>query len=190
MRTVSWSSRTVLNRFAVCAGTWVFFGIMVSERPATVSTPYVNTIPRESEPFFPGDEHIERRIRAFIRWNAAVMVSRANVHHPSLGGHLLRKAQALVEHGEEHTLDLQVPIQPSLDQPDGVEHQRAFAKPGQELPAQPRRAPTREREQRDHHEQCNDVVANPVAGHGDGGRQNQPENKSGFSRHVSLRNQS
>ena len=40
--------------------------------PATVSTPYVNTISPEEEPFFPGDEDIERRIRAFIRWNAAV----------------------------------------------------------------------------------------------------------------------
>ena len=46
--------------------------------PATVSTPYVNTIPREQEPWFPGDEHIERRIRRFIRWNAAMMVVKAN----------------------------------------------------------------------------------------------------------------
>ncbi len=46
------------------------------EFPATVSTPYINTIPREHEPWFPGDEHVERRIRAFIRWNAAVMVAR------------------------------------------------------------------------------------------------------------------
>src|ERR1700685_2771759 len=42
--------------------------------PATVSTPYVNTIPTDEQPEFPGDEHIERRIRAYIRWNAAVMV--------------------------------------------------------------------------------------------------------------------
>jgi len=35
--------------------------------PATVSTPYVNTIPADQEPWFPGDEHIERRIRAYIR---------------------------------------------------------------------------------------------------------------------------
>jgi len=41
----------------------------------TVSSPYINTIPPEREPWFPGDEHIERRIRAFIRWNAAVMVT-------------------------------------------------------------------------------------------------------------------
>src|SRR5205823_2922017 len=46
--------------------------------PATVSTPYINTIPPEDEPWFPGDEYMERRIRAYIRWNAAVMVTRAN----------------------------------------------------------------------------------------------------------------
>ena len=56
--------------------------------PAQVSTPYINTIPPEQEPWFPGDEHIERRIRAFIRWNAAVMVSRANNRAPGIGGHL------------------------------------------------------------------------------------------------------
>ena len=56
--------------------------------PATVSTPYVNTIPREQEPWFPGDEYLERRIRAFIRWNAAAMVVRANKHADGIGGHL------------------------------------------------------------------------------------------------------
>jgi pyruvate dehydrogenase E1 component len=56
--------------------------------PATVSTPYVNTIPPEEEPWFPGDEHIERRIRAYIRWNAAVMVVKANKHADGIGGHL------------------------------------------------------------------------------------------------------
>ena len=53
--------------------------------PATVSTPYVNTIPREQEPWFPGDEHIERRIRAFVRWNAAMMVVKANQHAEGVG---------------------------------------------------------------------------------------------------------
>src|SRR4051794_23024498 len=43
-----------------------------------VSTPYVNTIPTDRQPWFPGDEHVERRIRRFIRWNAAVMVIKAN----------------------------------------------------------------------------------------------------------------
>jgi pyruvate dehydrogenase E1 component len=56
--------------------------------PATVSTPYVNTIPAEEEPWFPGDELLERRIRAFIRWNAAVMVIKANKHADGIGGHL------------------------------------------------------------------------------------------------------
>ena len=46
--------------------------------PALRSTDYINTIPPEREPWFPGDEEIERRIRAFIRWNAAVTVSDAN----------------------------------------------------------------------------------------------------------------
>src|SRR3954454_8092573 len=56
--------------------------------PATVSTPYVNTIPREQEPWFPGDEHIERRIRAFVRWNAAMMVVKANKHSDGIGAYL------------------------------------------------------------------------------------------------------
>ncbi|MGH9214086.1 MAG: pyruvate dehydrogenase (acetyl-transferring), homodimeric type [Acidimicrobiales bacterium] len=56
--------------------------------PATVSTPYFNTIPPEQEPWFPGDEFLERRIRAYIRWNAAVMVIKANKHADGIGGHL------------------------------------------------------------------------------------------------------
>jgi len=56
--------------------------------PATVSTPYINSISPELEPWFPGDEHMERRIRAFIRWNAAVMVTRANHLSDGIGGHL------------------------------------------------------------------------------------------------------
>ena len=72
--------------------------------PATVSTPYVNTIPPEEEPFFPGDEHLERRIRAFIRWNAAVMVVKANKHADGIGGHLATFASsaALYEVGFNH----------------------------------------------------------------------------------------
>src|SRR6202161_14085 len=46
--------------------------------PGLRSTDFINTIPPEREPWFPGDEYVERRIRAYIRWNAAVMVSRAN----------------------------------------------------------------------------------------------------------------
>ncbi|HEY4375528.1 MAG TPA: pyruvate dehydrogenase (acetyl-transferring), homodimeric type, partial [Acidimicrobiales bacterium] len=59
--------------------------------PASVQTPYVNTIPpgdQEQEYWFPGDELMERRLRAFIRWNAAVMVVKANKHADGIGGHL------------------------------------------------------------------------------------------------------
>ncbi len=54
----------------------------------SISTDYINTIPTEQQPFFPGDEHVERRIRAFIRWNAAAMVIRANKKSDGIGGHL------------------------------------------------------------------------------------------------------
>ena len=54
--------------------------------PATVSTPYVNTIPADAEPWFPGNEYVERRIRAYIRWNAAAMVTRANSRSEGIGG--------------------------------------------------------------------------------------------------------
>jgi pyruvate dehydrogenase E1 component len=72
--------------------------------PSTVSTPYVNTIPRDQEPWFPGDEYVERRIRAYIRWNAAVMVSRANHRSEGIGGHLATYASsaALYEVGFNH----------------------------------------------------------------------------------------
>ena len=72
--------------------------------PNTVSSPYINTIPPEKEPWFPGDEHIERRIRAFIRWNAAVMVSRANKRAKGIGGHLATYASSasLYEVGFNH----------------------------------------------------------------------------------------
>jgi len=72
--------------------------------PATVSTPYVNTIPPDQEPWFPGDEQLERRIRAYIRWNAAVMVSRANTVSKGIGGHLATYASSasLYEVGFNH----------------------------------------------------------------------------------------
>ena len=50
--------------------------------PALRSTDYINTIPPEREPWFPGDEDVERRIRAFLRWNAAIMVSERQPQGP------------------------------------------------------------------------------------------------------------
>ncbi|MGI8887397.1 MAG: pyruvate dehydrogenase (acetyl-transferring), homodimeric type [Nocardioidaceae bacterium] len=72
--------------------------------PGLRSTDYLNTIPPEREPWFPGDEQIERRIRAFIRWNAAVMVSRANRKGLEVGGHIAtyQSAASLYEVGFNH----------------------------------------------------------------------------------------
>ncbi len=72
--------------------------------PPMISTHYVNTITPEDEPPFPGDEEMERRIRRLIRWNAAVMVIRANIRSPGLGGHLSTYASAagLYEVGFNH----------------------------------------------------------------------------------------
>jgi pyruvate dehydrogenase E1 component len=72
--------------------------------PALTSTDYVNTIPTENEPWFPGDEDIERRYRAYIRWNAAVMVHRAQRPGVGVGGHISTYASsaALYEVGFNH----------------------------------------------------------------------------------------
>ena len=72
--------------------------------PGLRSTDYINTIPPEREPWFPGDEYVERRIRAYIRWNAAIMVSRANRPGLGVGGHIATYASAasLYEVGFNH----------------------------------------------------------------------------------------
>src|SRR5690349_24598541 len=72
--------------------------------PALRSTDYINTIPPEREPWFPGDEETERRIRAFIRWNAAVMVSSANRKGLEVGGHIatFQSSASLYEVGFNH----------------------------------------------------------------------------------------
>jgi pyruvate dehydrogenase E1 component len=72
--------------------------------PGLRSTDYINTISPEREPWFPGDEYVERRIRAYIRWNAAIMVSRANRPELSVGGHIATYASAasLYEVGFNH----------------------------------------------------------------------------------------
>ena len=67
-------------------------------------TDYMNTIPPESEPQFPGDEFVERRIRAYIRWNAAIMVHRAQRPGVGVGGHIstFASSAALYEVGFNH----------------------------------------------------------------------------------------
>ena len=68
------------------------------------ATDYINSIPPALEPAFPGDETMERRIRAFIRWNAAVMVHRAQRPGVGVGGHISTYASSasLYEVGFNH----------------------------------------------------------------------------------------
>src|SRR3712207_4971396 len=72
--------------------------------PGLRSTDYINTIPPEREPWFPGDEDVERRIRAYIRWNAAIMVHRAQRPGVGVGGHISSYASSasLYEVGFNH----------------------------------------------------------------------------------------
>jgi len=56
--------------------------------PYSPHTPYVNTIPAHMEERSPGDSALEERIRSFCRWNAMVMVARANKNDDELGGHI------------------------------------------------------------------------------------------------------
>src|SRR5919112_1745001 len=72
--------------------------------PPLVQTRYINTISPEQEPFFPGDEAIELRVRRMIRWNALAMVLRANTRFEGIGGHLSTYASAasLYEVGFNH----------------------------------------------------------------------------------------
>jgi pyruvate dehydrogenase complex dehydrogenase (E1) component len=72
--------------------------------PDLHSTDYINTIAPTLEPPFPGDEDVERRIRAHIRWNAAIMVHRAQRPSVGVGGHISTYAWAasLYEVGFNH----------------------------------------------------------------------------------------
>jgi pyruvate dehydrogenase E1 component len=72
--------------------------------PPTITTPYVNSIPPEEEPEYPGDTDLEQQIRRYIRWNAAVMVVKANHSEKGIGGHLSTFASSatLYEVGFNH----------------------------------------------------------------------------------------
>src|SRR5918998_5007183 len=72
--------------------------------PTLTQTRYINTISPEQEPYFPGDEAMELRIRRMIRWNALAMVLRANTKYEGIGGHLSTYASAasLYEVGFNH----------------------------------------------------------------------------------------
>lgn len=56
--------------------------------PYKATTDYINTIPVDDEPAYPGDTQLEARIDAFLRWNAMAMVVRAGKISSELGGHI------------------------------------------------------------------------------------------------------
>ncbi len=72
--------------------------------PFRLNTPYVNTIPAEEQPPYPGSMEIERRIRSIMRWNAMAMVVKANKDFDGIGGHISSYASsaALYEVGYNH----------------------------------------------------------------------------------------
>ena len=72
--------------------------------PDTRTTPYINTIPPEAQEKSPGDQNIEKKIRAYIRWNAAAMVVKANKKSSELGGHIgtFASAATLYDVGMNH----------------------------------------------------------------------------------------
>jgi pyruvate dehydrogenase E1 component len=76
-------------------------GVPVRE---TLNTPYINTIPADEQPPYPGNRDLERRIKSIIRWNAMAMVVRANRESPGIGGHISTYASAatLYEVGFNH----------------------------------------------------------------------------------------
>ncbi len=72
--------------------------------PHLLNTPYINTIPRNAQPRYPGNRELERRIKSIIRWNAMAMVVRANKLFDGLGGHISSFASSatLYEVGFNH----------------------------------------------------------------------------------------
>jgi pyruvate dehydrogenase E1 component len=72
--------------------------------PFSANTPYINTIPLDQQPLYPGNGDIEQRIRSLVRWNALAMVVRANREESGIGGHISTFASAatLYEVGFNH----------------------------------------------------------------------------------------
>ncbi len=72
--------------------------------PFKPNTAYVNTIPTGREPEYPGNRALERRVEAYIRWNAMAMVVQANRVSSEYGGHLASYASSatLYEVGFNH----------------------------------------------------------------------------------------
>src|SRR4051794_57361 len=86
------------------------------ELPFTATTPYVNTIPHDKEPRYPGKRELERRIKSFIRWNAMAMVVRANRDFAGIGGHISTYAPSAPPY--------EVALKHLLPRPGGSGHER------------------------------------------------------------------
>lgn len=56
--------------------------------PFSSTTEYINTIPVDKQPRYPGNSELEHKIRGYLRWNAMALVARANKADSSLGGHI------------------------------------------------------------------------------------------------------
>jgi len=71
---------------------------------AASTTPFVNTIPASDQPDVPGDVELQERLEAAVRWNAAVMVTRANRKGLEVGGHIstYQSISTLSEVGLDH----------------------------------------------------------------------------------------
>src|SRR5262245_21745115 len=95
--------------------------------PFTANTPYINTIPADRQPVYPGNQELERRIRSLVRWNALAMVVRANREEPGIGGHISTYASAatLYEVGFNHFFRARTP-----DSEGDIIYYQGHASPG------------------------------------------------------------
>jgi pyruvate dehydrogenase E1 component len=95
--------------------------------PFTANTPYINTIPPERQPQYPGSRELERRIKSLIRWNAMAMVVRANRAEEGIGGHISTFASAatLLEVAFNHFFHAR-----SEDHPGDLIYFQGHASPG------------------------------------------------------------
>lgn len=91
------------------------------------STPYINTIPLSAQPEYPGDRHLERKLKSFVRWNAMAMVVQANLRDGTIGGHISTFASSatLYEVGFNHFFR-------GADHPEGMDlvYFQGHASPG------------------------------------------------------------
>ncbi len=95
--------------------------------PFTANTPYVNTIPADEDPTYPGNRDLENRLKSLIRWNALSMVVRANREADGIGGHISTFASAatLYEVGFNHFFRA-----PTDSQPGDLVYYQGHASPG------------------------------------------------------------